>query len=203
MVDEFCAEEDHQEWDVDGLLAETNTYWPSELNTEQCLGVTSTAELEELMLRDAHNHFERREVELGEMTMREVERQVLLRIVDQRWREQLYEMDYLREGIHLRGIGQKDPVAEWQREGFDMFSSMLTSVYRDFVKYAMHAEVVTAEEQQRRSEGVTYSSSDNSPQLQDQSAPAKPQSAAATSKQSQVVKTAEEKIGRNDPCHSG
>jgi|TARA_B100001540_G_scaffold67190_1_gene60511 preprotein translocase subunit SecA len=203
IVDEFCAEEDHHEWDVDGLLAETNTYWPSELNTEQCLGVTSTAELEELMLRDAHNHFERREVELGEMTMREVERQVLLRIVDQRWREHLYEMDYLREGIHLRGIGQKDPVAEWQREGFDMFSSMLTSVYRDFVKYAMHAEVVTAEEQQRRSEGVTYSSSDNSPQLQDQSAPAKPQSAAATSKQSQVVKTAEEKIGRNDPCHCG
>ena len=75
------------------------------------------------MVDDAVRHFEKRELELGASTMREVERQVLLRIIDQRWREHLYEMDYLREGIHLRGIGQKDPVAEWQREGFDMFSS--------------------------------------------------------------------------------
>ena len=53
--------------------------------------------------------------------MRQIERQVMLRIIDQRWREHLYEMDYLKEGIHLRAMGQKDPLIEWQREGFEMF----------------------------------------------------------------------------------
>jgi preprotein translocase subunit SecA len=112
-------------------------------------------------------------------------------------------MDYLREGIHLRGIGQKDPVSEWQREGFDMFSSMLESVYRDFVKYAMHAEVVTAEGQNNRPERVNYSSSETPAELAPAAAPPKPSPAAPTVKQTQVVKTEDEKIGRNDPCHCG
>ena len=133
--------------------------------------------------------------------MREVERQVLLRIIDQRWREHLYEMDYLREGIHLRGLGQKDPVSEWQREGFDMFSSMLESAYRDFGKYAMHAEVVAAEEKTNRPDGVKYSSSETPAELISAGAPPKPAPAAPTAKQTQVVKTDAEKIGRNDPCH--
>ena len=158
--------------------------------------------LEQDMVDDAVRHFEKRELELGASTMREVERQVLLRIIDQRWREHLYEMDYLREGIHLRGIGQKDPVAEWQREGFDMFSSMLESVYSDFVKYAMHAEVVIADGQ-RSGDGLTYSSSDSNPQLSPAAAPPKSVAPNQTSKQTQVVKTEEQKIGRNDPCHCG
>ena len=165
--------------------------------------MTDVATLEETLVDDAVRYFEGRETELGESTMREVERQVLLRIIDQRWREHLYEMDYLREGIHLRGIGQKDPVAEWQREGFEMFSSMLASAYRDFVKYAMHAEVVTADDQRNRTDGVNYSSSDSSPELSAAVAPPKAPVPSQTAKQSQVVRTEEEKIGRNDPCHCG
>ena len=185
------------------MHVETNSYWPTELSITAMNQVNDVVTLEQEMIDDAVRHFENREAELGESTMREVERQVLLRIIDQRWREHLYDMDYLREGIHLRGIGQKDPVAEWQREGFDMFSSMLESVYRDFVKYAMHAEVVAVDGQQRSGDGLRYSSSESSPQLSPTVAPPKPVAPSQTTKQSQVVKSAEEKIGRNDPCHCG
>ncbi len=75
--------------------------------------------------------------------MRSIERQVMLRIIDQRWREHLAEMDYLREGIGLRAMGQKDPLNEWQREGFEMFGTMVDAVARDFVIYLMHANVST------------------------------------------------------------
>ena len=203
VVDQFCVEESSSEWDLESMHAEIVTYWPSELDVDAMSAISDVATLEQTLVDDAVRYFEGREAELGETTMREVERQVLLRIIDQRWREHLYEMDYLREGIHLRGIGQKDPVAEWQREGFEMFSSMLTSVYSDFVKYAMHAEVVTADDQRNRTDGVSYSSSENSPQLSSNTAPSKSPSPGRTAKQSQVVRTEEEKIGRNDPCHCG
>ena len=74
--------------------------------------------------------------------MREVERQVMLRIIDQRWREHLDEMDYLQEGINLRAMGQKDPLVEWQREGFEMFGAMMKGIAQDFVRYVMHVQVV-------------------------------------------------------------
>ena len=203
VVDQFCVEESSSEWDLESMHAEIVTYWPSELDVDAMSAISDVATLEQTLVDDAVRYFEGREAELGETTMREVERQVLLRIIDQRWREHLYEMDYLREGIHLRGIGQKDPVAEWQREGFEMFSSMLTSVYSDFVKYAMHAEVVTADDQRNRTDGVSYSSSENSPQLSSNTAPSKSPTPGRTANQSQVVRTEEEKIGRNDPCHCG
>ena len=80
--------------------------------------------------------------------MREVERQVMLRIIDQRWREHLEEMDYLKEGINLRAMGQKDPLVEWQREGFEMFGTMMKGIAQDFVRYVMHVQVVRQDQQQ-------------------------------------------------------
>ena len=73
--------------------------------------------------------------------MRQVEGQIMLRILDQRWRDHLYSMDYLKEGIHLRAMGQKNPLTEWQREGFEMFETMMDSVSEDFVKYVSHIEI--------------------------------------------------------------
>ena len=93
-------------------------------------------------MADALDHYERREEELGEQVMREVERQVMLRIIDQRWREHLEEMDYLKEGINLRAMGQKDPLTEWQREGYEMFGAMMKGIAQDFVRYVMHVQVV-------------------------------------------------------------
>jgi preprotein translocase subunit SecA len=76
-----------------------------------------------------------------EETMRQFEREIMLQLIDQRWREHLSEMDYLREGINLRAMGQRDPLVEWQRDGYEMFGQMMASIDDDYVKYVMHAQV--------------------------------------------------------------
>jgi preprotein translocase subunit SecA len=99
------------------------------------------------VMAEASAHYAQREQELGADVMREVERQVMLRIIDQRWREHLEEMDYLKEGINLRAMGQKDPLTEWQREGYEMFGSMMKGIAQDFVRYVMHVQVVRNDQQ--------------------------------------------------------
>jgi preprotein translocase subunit SecA len=89
--------------------------------------------------------------------MREVERQVMLRIIDQKWREHLYEMDYLQEGINLRAMGQQDPLAAWQREGFDMFEAMMGLIEDDFVRYVFHLQVVVDEQPRQEARNLSYS----------------------------------------------
>ena len=93
--------------------------------------------------------------------MRDVERQVMLRIIDQRWREHLEEMDYLQEGINLRAMGQKDPLTEWQREGFEMFGQMMKGIAQDFVRYVMHVQVVRQEAPAPLVQNVQQTSSDD------------------------------------------
>ena len=80
---------------------------------------------------------------IGAENLREIERRVMLSMIDQHWREHLYEMDYLREGINLRAMGQKDPLAEWQREGFDMFEAMMGQIQDNFVAYVSHLQVAS------------------------------------------------------------
>jgi preprotein translocase subunit SecA len=150
--------------------------------------------------------------------MREVERQVMLRIIDQKWREHLYEMDYLQEGINLRAMGQKDPLVEWQREGFEMFGSMMQSVAQDFVKYVMHAEVTVAQQPQPEPQmrDMTYTAPTDPSESDggmaaaaraqaalteaDQAAPAVP---AEEVTQKPVVKSEWDKTPRNAPCPCG
>src|SRR4030095_6765916 len=90
---------------------------------------------------------EERERALGADVMRELERVVLLNITDTKWREHLYEMDYLQEGIHLRAYAQRDPLVEYQREAFAMFEALTASIQDDFVKYIYRVELVRQEEQ--------------------------------------------------------
>src|SRR3974390_3485694 len=78
----------------------------------------------------------------GEDEARQVEREVMLQIIDQRWREHLTEMDYLREGINLRTMGQQDPLVAWQREGFQMFGDLMDSMDDDYLRYVLHVQVV-------------------------------------------------------------
>ncbi|MEJ7845786.1 MAG: SEC-C metal-binding domain-containing protein, partial [Acidimicrobiales bacterium] len=145
VIATFCVAEFSEEWDLDGLAGEIKGYWPSELTKERLAECSSTDELYELLVSEATARYEAREVELTPAVMREVERQVMLRIIDQKWREHLQEMDYLREGINLRAMGQKDPLNEWQREGFGMFEQMMQGVARDFVRYAMQVQVNVAQ----------------------------------------------------------
>jgi len=150
--------------------------------------------------------FEAREAELGSDGMREVERQVMLRIIDQRWREHLYEMDHLREGIHLRAMGQRDPATEWKREGFELFGQLDELIDRDFLRYVMRIRVTTAEESAQLSE-VTTSGPDGpvggaAAVAAAAGAPARVEESTPTP-QATKVNTEWEKTPRNAPCPCG
>ncbi len=147
LLETYCASPADDEWDLDGLSKELKTFWPNAVTEDQLAGCRNTREIAQLVLVDATEHYAKREEELTPTVMREVERQVMLRIIDQRWREHLEEMDYLKEGINLRAMGQKDPLTEWQREGFEMFGSMMKGIAQDFVRYVMHVQVVRQEQQ--------------------------------------------------------
>jgi preprotein translocase subunit SecA len=155
-IEAFCGSDLPEEWDVDGLRIELDSYWPLSDGIGAVEAARSTDELYDLLTADGLTVFEGREAELGIRTMREVERQVMLRIIDQRWREHLYEMDHLREGIHLRAMGQRDPATEWKREGFELFGQLDDLIARDFLRYVMRIRV-TAAAQEAAPEELTTS----------------------------------------------
>ncbi|MFM7409946.1 MAG: preprotein translocase subunit SecA, partial [Actinomycetota bacterium] len=107
LIETHCVSEADDEWDISGLVTELGSFWPHEVGAEQLSACSTTDEMYDVVMADASTYYARREAELGETTMREIERQVMLRIIDQRWREHLEEMDYLQEGINLRAMGQK------------------------------------------------------------------------------------------------
>jgi preprotein translocase subunit SecA len=146
LISAHCVSDVEDEWDVDGLLKELKTFWPTELSEADLADSRDTDAMYDVVMADAAAYYERREQELTSEVMRDVERQVMLRIIDQRWREHLEAMDYLQEGINLRAMGQKDPLVEWQREGFEMFGSLMKGIAQDFVRYVMHVQVVRNEE---------------------------------------------------------
>jgi preprotein translocase subunit SecA len=157
-ISTFCAAEFGEEWDTEGLWAEIASIWPTELSVDDLRQCVSTDELYEKLMGEATAYYESREAELGPETLREIERHMMLRLIDQHWREHLYEMDYLEEGIGLRALGQKDPLVEWQREGFEMFGAMIASITSDYVKHVMHARVVVeAREERPVAEQMRYS----------------------------------------------
>jgi preprotein translocase subunit SecA len=142
LIETYCVSEASDEWDVEGLAQELHTYWPTSVSIEQLSQAHSTDDIYDTVMADASAYYVRREEEMGSEVLRQIERQVMLRIIDQRWREHLEEMDYLQEGINLRAMGQKDPLSEWQREGYEMFGHMMTGIAQDFVRYIMHVQVV-------------------------------------------------------------
>jgi preprotein translocase subunit SecA len=118
--------------------------------------------MQDLVMEEAEAYYQRREEELSPDLMREIERRVMLQIIDQRWREHLQEMDYLQEGINLRAMGQRDPLVEWQREGYEMFGELMHGVAQDFVRSVMHVEVLPPEETEAMLLGVqTHSAEDD------------------------------------------
>jgi preprotein translocase subunit SecA len=200
LIETHCVSEADDEWDVSGLVTELRSFWPHGLSVEQLSACASTDDMYDAVMADASAYYAQREAELGADTMREIERQVMLRIIDQRWREHLEEMDYLQEGINLRAMGQKDPLTEWQREGFEMFGALMKGVAQDFVKYVMHVQVVrndAAVGQVQTVQNVQTSGPED----------AKPTSGAegVPAKQGTVVNSASDwsKTPRNAPCPCG
>ena len=115
-----------------------------------------------MFVDDAKTLYEEKAEQVGDETLRDIERRVMLSVIDQHWREHLYEMDYLQEGINLRAMGQQDPLSEWQREGFDMFEAMMGQIEDDFVRYVFHLQVVVDEEPRHEIRNVSYSAPERS-----------------------------------------
>ena len=137
--------------------SKTRTHFPTRLTKEQLDQSGDTAAMSELLLADATSLYEEKEASVGVETLRDIERRVMLSVIDQHWREHLYEMDYLQEGINLRAMGQQDPLSEWQREGFDMFEAMMGLIEDDFVQYVFHLQVVVDDQPQNPMRNVQYS----------------------------------------------
>ncbi len=141
-----------EDWDLDQLWTSLKQLYPVGVTVDEVIedtGDKASIDQEYLLARlkeDAHDAYDRREEELGAEALRELERQVLLSVIDRKWREHLYEMDYLQEGISLRAYAQRDPVVEYQREGFDMFAQMMDGIKEEAVGFLFNLEVQVEEQ---------------------------------------------------------
>jgi len=176
-----------EEWDWEGLIAYLNQLFPLDLKKEDFDHEKTNVDiLKEEIIEKVSKLFNERNAEFGEEAFQEIQRLVMLQVVDMKWREHLYEMDYLKEGIGLRAIGQRNPLIEYKSEGYGMFQEMTVSIHEDYLRYIFHVKAV--EEQQPE-------------------APKKIENkAAASGNETPHQRVSEgEKIGRNDlcPCGSG
>lgn len=215
-----------EEWDLDGLWTALRQIYPVGLDTEAVVEEAGGREtldrgvLIEAIKADAHAAYDRREEEVGETVMRELERRVVLSVLDRKWREHLYEMDYLREGISLRAYAQRDPLVEYQREGFEMFTTMMDGIKEETVGFLFNLDVqVEVEEDEEEVEEAFEPMrqavpSADAPQIRAKGLdlPSKPQNLTYTapSEDGEVEVRAEAEAadefagtGRNDKCPCG
>ncbi|MCK5928442.1 MAG: preprotein translocase subunit SecA, partial [Nocardioides sp.] len=142
-----------EDWEMEQLATALRQIFPVSLDLEGMAAAVDGAvnldrdELIEALKADAHKAYDAREAELGEEVMRELERRVILSVLDRKWREHLYEMDYLREGIYLRAYSQRDPLVEYQREGFDMFAAVMDGIKEETVGYLFNVQVTVEEDE--------------------------------------------------------
>ena len=158
-----------EDWDLDGLFTALRQIYSTELTTEGVekvaggrAGLSRQALIEDLK-KDIRAAYDRREAEMGTEVMRELERRVILSVLDRKWREHLYEMDYLREGIGLRAYSQRDPLVEYQREGFDMFAAMMDGIKEESVGFLFNLQVEIEQDEQSAEEAEsedTFTESD-------------------------------------------
>ncbi|HVW33724.1 MAG TPA: preprotein translocase subunit SecA [Acidimicrobiia bacterium] len=216
-VDTFLPGDFEEEWDFGELLSYVGQYYPTEMTAEGLEEIGNRYNITDALIEEALAKYEEKEATVGAENLREIERRVMLSVIDQKWREHLYEMDYLQEGINLRAMGQKDPLVEWQREGFDMFEAMMGAVEDDFVRYVFHLQVVKEEEPApQRPRRLQYSAAEDPVQgaealrqtavaehaaggLVDEGVVAEAQDEAMVQAPVRVEKTP----GRNDPCFCG
>ena len=144
LVQSACPSDYAEEWDLELLLKEVSQYYPTQFSVEDLEEGTSAAQVAESLKAEALEFYRQHSASLpgGEEQAREIEREVMLRVIDQRWRDHLAEMDYLREGINLRAMGQQDPLVAWQREGFQMFGQLMDAIDDDYLRYVLHVEAV-------------------------------------------------------------
>jgi preprotein translocase subunit SecA len=232
IVGDFTAGEYAEDWDLEGLFARVAEIFPVSFGLEDVnASETSREELAERLTEDALRLYDDRERELGDELMRVLERYLLLQTIDMRWREHLYDMDYLREGIGLRGLAQVDPLIAYKNEGFELFQDLMNTIWSDFARMIFNVEVSLETGDGEEPEpaipdpaesggsswvgggGLTYSSGSSTATafsaltgseasaLGVADAPARPEGEGANVAQRRV--DAIDQIGRNDPCWCG
>lgn len=160
MVDEATAQGHGDDWDYDQLWTNLKTLYPISLTIDEVVdeaGGKSKVTRDFLhaeILSDAKVAYKQREEALGEKSMRELERRVVLSVIGRKWQEHLYEMDYLKEGIGLRAMAQRDPLVEYQREGFVLFQAMMEAIREESIGFIFNLEVEVAPARQAGLPGV-------------------------------------------------
>ncbi len=221
LVATCCRTEFSEEWDLERLIAECTQYYPTRFSVADLAQAESTEQLIESICAEALEYYEAREQAFpgGVDGARQLERQIMLQIIDQRWRYHLAEMDFLREGIHLRSLAQTDPLVAWQREGFEMFGLLMEAIDDDYLRYVLHVEVLAGEESAPDFRQATYEaavdpatpfaasvgpgSETTEAALAAMGASAQEAGPAAAVALAGVPRLPKTKLGRNEPCWCG
>src|SRR5687767_2168104 len=149
LVDQYTPGDYIEEWDLEELWAQLDQIYQVDFGHEEINRESvDREELKRLLAEDALKLYDEREAELGDELMRALERYLLLQIIDQRWREHLYDMDYLREGIHLRGFAQIEPIVAYKNEAFTLFEDLMATIWADFTRMIFNLEVEQLEEEE-------------------------------------------------------
>src|SRR5215211_7712610 len=150
---EYMQGEYQDDWELDALFTQLDQIYDQSFEIDDIREGTDRETLITQLREDVIQAYDEREEELGEEIMRALERFMLLQIIDERWREHLHDMDYLREGIHLRGFAQIDPLVAYKNEGFDMFTELMNNIWDEFARYVFNVEVQVQPEQQQAAAG--------------------------------------------------
>ena len=213
-MDQYANEKLYpEEWTLDGLIEDAEKiYAPQGKLKKEELAAMSRDGLKEALEKTALDGYQQREVLFGEENMRELEKVVMLRVVDQKWMEHLDHMDMLRDGINLRAYGQRNPLAEYKIEALNMFEEMEGAIMDQIATLMYHVSIVTpeqqeamqAEAQKRRAEQeIAKQRSQLSDHLQSAQASHGDEVSAAEAKKKTPLKADGTKVGRNDPCPCG
>jgi preprotein translocase subunit SecA len=216
IVAQFTDAEFPEDWDLDGLVQSMQSFYGTDITVDELReegDVQSREALTDEFVEDALETYAEREQELGSELAREIERYVILQVVDQRWREHLETMDYLREGVHLRAFAQKDPLVEYRGEGHALFEELGQTIRQEVVFTLFHVAVeveqpglepMQAHDGDLRYEHETSAGADAIAAAGGSAATAlaAPVATAALPTQSQAVNEHRD-IGRNDPCWCG
>jgi preprotein translocase subunit SecA len=229
LGNEYMAGDYQEEWDLEGLWSQLEQIEPPSIELHELdAGSVDRQWLIDQLREDVVEAYDQREEELGGELMRALERFMLLQIIDERWREHLHDMDYLREGIHLRGFAQIEPLVAYKNEGFGMFTQLMNAIWEEFARYifVVEIEVDPEDDQPAQSTGSRWGGSSTSSSTASFSyaggTSEEQPSALAAARQGQPVAEGEEyledepvpfvetrtvaeedRVGRNDPCPCG
>ncbi len=230
LVASSCPSDYPEEWDLPGLVTEVTQYYPTKFTADDLAAAGTVGQLTESILTEAMELYAERDETIpgGAEVARQLERDIMLQIIDQRWQDHLAEMDYLREGINLRAMGNQDPLVAYQREGFGMFGKLMDGIGDDYLRYVFHVQVLVEPAAEPDLDRASYLAADDPVQGDGAisaafaaASPAELELAAdqpgengATGgitnrfaddgdTQVPIVKSEREKIGRNEPCWCG